>query len=35
MTVEVTRRPDAQPRVGRFGGGKFPTSVASPAASST
>jgi ATP-dependent Lhr-like helicase len=28
MTVEVTRRPDAQPRVGRFGGGKFPTSVA-------
>ncbi|EYD77944.1 ATP-dependent helicase, DEAD/DEAH box family, associated with Flp pilus assembly [Rubellimicrobium mesophilum DSM 19309] len=28
MTVEVTRRPDATPRVGRFGGGKFPTSVA-------
>ena len=28
MTVEVTRRPDANPRVGRFGGGKFPTSVA-------
>jgi ATP-dependent Lhr-like helicase len=28
MTVEVTRRPDAQPRVASFGGGKFPTSVA-------
>jgi ATP-dependent Lhr-like helicase len=28
LTVEVTRRPDAQPRVASFGGGKFPTSVA-------
>ncbi|TNC47822.1 ligase-associated DNA damage response DEXH box helicase [Rubellimicrobium rubrum] len=28
MTVEVTRRPDSNPRVASFGGGKFPTSVA-------
>ncbi|WP_210530189.1 ligase-associated DNA damage response DEXH box helicase [Rubellimicrobium arenae] len=28
MTVEVTRRRDANPRVASFGGGKFPTSVA-------
>jgi ATP-dependent Lhr-like helicase len=26
--VEVTRRPDKEPRVASFGGGKFPTSVA-------
>ena len=28
MNVEVTRRPDKNPRVAHFGGGKFPTSVA-------
>ncbi|MBP1807130.1 ligase-associated DNA damage response DEXH box helicase [Rubellimicrobium aerolatum] len=28
LTVEVTRRPNATPRVASFGGGKFPTSIA-------